>query len=572
MWCGSAVQAFFFVVLSFLFFFSTVLRHPQNMLLVTAAFALAAAALGNSQEIISHPVSLKLPEIPSAPQTDSQFEFAFASGQVNSASQLCASLKSPESRATFGCEKKQTAAEVKTVWKQRSAWEALACMDENALGQKVAKSTAKTIVDDVLGSTAVVDGRKLSLNGKAEDTGRFLFACSQVPTCLKDMLTREEREGFALFLLDQKDMTPAVALGLKALEDFGMTSVLIKHEDGNPKASVQASTLLGKPAKWTLGDKTSKLVSAKSSKELEIQQQTDKPSIEVEIQVGKASKTFTLAFPVSVELSELQVVIKDKGVKIAELETGGNNVLQVDKNQALEVSFQLGGLCPDHAVLVLVGKTNKKEAYFPLTCNGEHASPKLSLANTVKLSEQLDFDTVCDLQLIVSDDAIQNGIQKRLGQVHLAAHARPEKKHLPLFATSLLHESDTTRVALPEIHHKFREPDRRAPKLFALVFAAAQVAWLVGLNLTFAAKSNFHALKVFSSARLLFFASVLTTIEIVFVWYWIGEAGAPNMENLTYKYLPPLLALLAIASKAAMTSSHYVKTEGGESKKKVASM
>ena len=39
-----------------------------------------------------------------------------------------------------------------------------------------------------------------------------------------------------------------------------------------------------------------------------------------------------------------------------------------------------------------------------------------------------------------------------------------------LYAKPLLHESDTTLKALPEIHHRFREQEQREPWIVSLVF------------------------------------------------------------------------------------------------------
>lgn len=172
--------------------------------------------------------------------------------------------------------------------------------------------------------------------------------------------------------------------------------------------------------------------------------------------------------------------------------------------------------------------------------------------------------------LLVSDDKMAKPVRRALGAVTVVPFERAGKKELPLFATSLLHESDTTRSALPEIHHQFRVPDRRAPKLFALVFTAVQVVLLLGLVVVFHTHNHFHVLKMLSSPRLAFFGAVLTAIEVVFVWYWVGEFGAPNMENLTYKYLPPLLVVLTIASKAVMASPAV--GAAGQGKKQTASM
>ncbi|KAH9260381.1 hypothetical protein BASA81_001551 [Batrachochytrium salamandrivorans] len=542
------------------------------LLLLLVLVALGGETL--AQQVISTPIALTLPSVPQAAASDADLEFAFSGGQLQF-QDMCSKLSSPASKTNFGCSPLDSAAAIQAIWKrnnQDSIWEALSSIDQAALGEKQTKSTMESIVEDALGSAAKQDGERLSLHGNVASTGRFLLACSRLPGCLSSALTQEERAGFASFLLSQPKLTPEVALGLKALQDFGLVSVVVKHLAGEELVQVEAKTLLGSPLAWRLGPKTSSLVKVSSPTQITVNKKKLSKSlstVELEIVVDNgASKLVELSFPLAqVELENLSLVIKDKGVLVDQ-----QDPVMLEKNQVLELAFRLtGALCPEQAVLALVHSVSKQDVQFPLTCSGDNAGgPKLVLANTQALSEELDFvPGPYDMVLVVSDDKMAKPVKRALGTIKVLPFERTVKKELPLFATSLLHESDTTRTALPEIHHQFREPDRRAPKLFALVFTAVQVALLLGLVVVFQTHNHFHVLKMLSSPRLAFFAAVLTTIEVVFVWYWVGVAGAPNMENLTYKYLPPLLVVLTIASKAVMTPPTAVGVTG---KKQTASM
>lgn len=541
---------------------------------------LVLVALGGqarAQQVISNHIALSLPPVPQVAASDADLELAFSAGQLQF-QDMCAKLSSPASKTNFGCVPLDSVAAVQAVWKRNtpdSLWEALSSIDQAALGEKQTKSTMESIVEDALGSAARQDGDRLSLHGSAASTGRFLLACSRLPGCLSAALTEEERAGFASFLLAQSRITPEVALGLKALHDFGVVSVVLKHLTGEEQVLLEVKTLLGSPLAWKLGPKTSPLARVSSPTQITVNKKKlgkSQSSVPVEIVVDNgASKLFDLSFPIAqVELENLSLVVKDKGVRVDQQDEA---VVVLDKSQVLELAFRLtGGLCPEQAVLALVESTSKRDVQFPLTCSGDNAGgPKLVLANTQALSEELEFAPgPYDMVLLVSDDKMAKPVRRALGAVTVVPFERAGKKELPLFATSLLHESDTTRSALPEIHHQFRVPDRRAPKLFALVFTAVQVVLLLGLVVVFHTHNHFHVFKMLSSPRLAFFGAVLTAIEVVFVWYWVGEFGAPNMENLTYKYLPPLLVVLTIASKAVMASPAV--GAAGQGKKQTASM
>jgi hypothetical protein len=416
------------------------------------------------------------------------------------------------------------------------------------------------IVDDALGSVSLEGGKLALLDGSPEATGRFVFACSQIPRCL-DLFDPQERVAVARFLLGA-EFSPDVALALKGLSDSGMASLVVTHKLGASRATVKATSLAGKALWWGLDADT--FVGASKADEHTVivseRNGLNQIQLEVLVRVNRVSDHMlsairVLTFPSPATLVDLRVQLTDeKGQPVA-----GQSW---EKNFVLEVSFKvLSGataICPDHAAVVLAA--NGQDLQFPMNCSPETQELHYSITNTLQLSQKLDFSPSVELLFIVSDEKMQQGVQHAFGALTVAPFAKPVKKELPLFAESLLHESDTTQKALPEIHHQFREPDRRAPKLFAFIFSGVQLVWLMGL-LGGLYYFGFHVLKVFTSWRVLFFALALGLIEVVLVWFWLGVGGAPNTEMLVYKYLPPLLIVITLASRTAMTGGTK-KTSG----------
>lgn len=66
----------------------------------------------------------------------------------------------------------------------------------------------------------------------------------------------------------------------------------------------------------------------------------------------------------------------------------------------------------------------------------------------------------------------QHGLLYELAQVQLQLPPPQRAPEVPLYHRTLLHESDTTLRALPEIQHRFREPERRPPAIVSRAFTA----------------------------------------------------------------------------------------------------
>ena len=79
-----------------------------------------------------------------------------------------------------------------------------------------------------------------------------------------------------------------------------------------------------------------------------------------------------------------------------------------------------------------------------------------------EVAPYFDFQTgLYVVSVLVADSIAQLPIEWDLGTIFLTFQAR-EMQHYQLYARSLLHDSDNTLMALPEITHKMRPPAKRA--------------------------------------------------------------------------------------------------------------
>jgi oligosaccharyltransferase complex subunit delta (ribophorin II) len=110
-----------------------------------------------------------------------------------------------------------------------------------------------------------------------------------------------------------------------------------------------------------------------------------------------------------------------------------------------------------------------------------------------------------------------------LGNVELQLGAAPVETPSPLYKKPLLHESDTTLKALPEIKHVMREDDPRPPVAVSLAFVGAVLAPLA-FFLVFVARLGLNVKRLFEGSVFVFgcvFLASLGGILALFGLYWL---------------------------------------------------
>ncbi|RLN67342.1 hypothetical protein BBJ29_003090 [Phytophthora kernoviae] len=166
--------------------------------------------------------------------------------------------------------------------------------------------------------------------------------------------------------------------------------------------------------------------------------------------------------------------------------------------------------------------TEKTETYFVLT-----ADKALTHSTTLQfaaLSKKFDYQSGAHhLELILGASTFESAIVWDLGNVELMLGASPPETPSPLYAKPLLHESDTTLKALPEIEHVMRQDDPRPPITVSLAFLGAVLAPLF-FFLIFVVRLGLNVKRLFEGSMFVFGSIFLLSLGAIFALfglYWL---------------------------------------------------
>ncbi|KAF0688625.1 Aste57867_19798 [Aphanomyces stellatus] len=240
---------------------------------------------------------------------------------------------------------------------------------------------------------------------------------------------------------------------------------------------------------------------------------------------GKASKVFhaTLTTRVQVATAVVQGESLAPGSKLTAvpaLESASGDTFAVDVSLTAPGSSM--PLLAHQAFLRFTHRATNVDTTFILAPRSHN-----QLVTTVHIgSESHTFSYLSgihDMQLIFGDAMFENAIVWDIGAVDLTLGAAPIPPPLPLYTKPLLHESDVTLHALPEITHVMRPPAPRPPAALSMVFTALVLAPLVGF--VFFLHQHGAALSKFPSGvgalwSIGFLASVAAILGL-YVTYWV---------------------------------------------------
>lgn len=160
------------------------------------------------------------------------------------------------------------------------------------------------------------------------------------------------------------------------------------------------------------------------------------------------------------------------------------------------------------------------------------------------------------VSILVADATVVKPIEWVVGSIELKFPNRPVV-NLPLYAKSLLHTSDTTLQALPEIEHQMRPPAKRASNFMAGSFTLLTIIPLlafIGFNLSL--KPNFAKLTSLSS---IIFVVLMGSILSLYYGYWLSLDGFSFYE--TIKYLCIIFPITILVGKYSLSSIATARLE-----------
>jgi hypothetical protein len=158
------------------------------------------------------------------------------------------------------------------------------------------------------------------------------------------------------------------------------------------------------------------------------------------------------------------------------------------------------------------------------------------------------------ISILVADVAYAAPIEWVVGSATIAFPPKVVKDH-PLYAKSLLHASDVTLSALPEIVHQMRPPAKRASIFMSTTFTALTLAPLAILIVfILSLKPNLNRLQSLSS---MLFLGAIAAVLLLYASYWLSLKGFSFYE--TIKYICILTPVVAVIGRNALASVTEVR-------------
>jgi hypothetical protein len=199
---------------------------------------------------------------------------------------------------------------------------------------------------------------------------------------------------------------------------------------------------------------------------------------------------------------------------------------------------------------------------FPAKRNGEGSQFEYTAA--IVLGEEVEsfnyLSGAYTLSALVGDATFAEPLEWIIGSMDLKFPTKPVI-NLPLYAKSLLHTSDNTLTALPEIEHQMRPPAKRASDVMAGAFTLLTIIPLlafIGFNLSL--KPNLVYLRSLVSIA---FVACLAGTLILYSGYWLAIEGLSFYK--TIKYLGFSLPVTLVLGYYSLQS--VIKTREASSKK-----
>ena len=163
-----------------------------------------------------------------------------------------------------------------------------------------------------------------------------------------------------------------------------------------------------------------------------------------------------------------------------------------------------------------------------------------------------------NVAILMGDTRATEGVEWILGEVSLKFPNKPRRRVEALYKKSLLHESDNTLEALPEIEHMMRPPAQHASLLMSTLFTIFSILPLVGL-VAFMNTLDLNLNFLKGKWNLLFILAILSTL-LLYVGYWLALPGLDFYQTL--KYIFCLVApVLLITGKYSLSHIKEMKNE-----------
>lgn len=297
----------------------------------------------------------------------------------------------------------------------------------------------------------------------------------------------------------------------------------------------------------------------------------------VSVSVTLAPKQATSKFQTFVVVQE-SAKVESVGIAVSDSKKAAGDLTSVKSQNSLSgISASASAQDVIHVSFKVSGKggegVKRPHQAFVRFTNIETSLSAVYSASKVSDSSSLEFHAavalgeeteIFDFQsgqylvsILVADSAIAQPVEWILGSIDLVFPGR-QSVNLPLYAKSLLHTSDTTLKALPEIEHQMRPPAKQASNFMAATFTALTLVPLLAFIIfNLGLKPNFAKLNSIWSIA---FVVLLGSIFALYYGYWLALEGVSFYDTIKYLFiLLPVTILAGKYSLSAVATARLVK-------------
>ena len=188
---------------------------------------------------------------------------------------------------------------------------------------------------------------------------------------------------------------------------------------------------------------------------------------------------------------------------------------------------------------------------------------KLDISSMATVASSFKYESgAYAVSVLVADATIDKPLMWHVlpGSLGMTLPARPEKRELPLYYETLLHDSEVATEPLPVIEHQFRQPDSRPPHVVSFAFTGLIcLSFVLFLRLLAIAGANLQAIP--GGVAPLAFAAVLAATLGLYAYYWFAST---MFETLML--LAPLCMALLLTGHQAISAAESARAAHAKQK------
>lgn len=266
----------------------------------------------------------------------------------------------------------------------------------------------------------------------------------------------------------------------------------------------------------------------------------------------KKSADIKIVVPVEVKAAKIAGSKTTYGTQIPHQEFSSATNDKFGVKLSVQDTFHHTTMIPNQAVLQFQHVESGTIVFFPMSISKKDQYQVQKVIHLSKSASVFKYlSGKYQVKILLADACFEKSIEWDVGSVDLLMAAKPQKTEYALYVKPLLHESDTTLKALPEITHIMRSPDTR-PAVFVSIFFTGLVGSSLGGFGLYLAKSQANLKKfpsgfnaIWSLAFLLTFAAIL----VLFASFWVQL----TMFTTLY-YLLGLSCVFCFAGRRALSA------------------